>query len=96
MLSELDPQALMLWLEGRSLRGVDLDAVLREIECPTLLLQGDPQRGAALFDEDAERALALLRRGSRVQIPEASHMLHHSHPEAVASALNGFCDQGMS
>lgn len=95
VLSQLDPEALVLWLENQALFGLNLDALLRQIECPTLLIQGNPQRGAALFDEDAERALTLLRRGSRVSIPEGGHMLHHSHPEAVANALNGFCDQRM-
>lgn len=90
VLSQLDPQALALSLENRHLAGLDLDALLRQIVCPTLLIQGNPERGAALLDEDVDRALALLRHGVRISVPEAGHMLHHSHPGAILDALSSF------
>ena len=74
---------------------MNLDTLLTQIECPTLLIQGNPELGAALFDEDVNRALTLLRYGTWMSIPDGGHMLHRSHPEAIANALNNFCDQGM-
>jgi pimeloyl-ACP methyl ester carboxylesterase len=95
VLSQLDPDALAISLENHHLAGLNLDALLLQIECPTLLIQGNPERGAALFDEDVHRALALLRRGVRVGISEGGHMLHQSHPEAILDAVSNFCDQRM-
>jgi pimeloyl-ACP methyl ester carboxylesterase len=90
VLSQLDPDALALSLENQHMVGFDTDALLQQIECPTLLLQGNPGFGAALFDADADHALALLRRGVLMRIPEGAHMLHHSHPEAVSNCIERF------
>ena len=95
VLSQLDPDALAISLENQHLAGLNLDTFLTQIECPILLIQGNPKLGAALFDEDINRALTLLRHGASVSIPDGGHMLQHSHPEAIANALNNFCDQRM-
>ena len=95
VLSQLDADALAISLENQHLAGLNLDTLLTQIECPTLLIQGNPELGAALFDEDINRALTLLRHGASVSIPDGGHMLQHSHPEAIANALNNFCDQRM-
>jgi pimeloyl-ACP methyl ester carboxylesterase len=70
VLSQLDPDALDISLENHHLAGLDLYVLMPQIECPTLLIQGNPQRGAALFDEDVDQALAVLRYGFRTFIPE--------------------------
>ncbi len=93
VLSRLDPDALTAFMENQHLADLDLDALLKRIKAPTLLIQGNPELGAALFDKDVERALALLRQGTRLRIPEGGHMLQHSHPEAIAIAVNNFCNQ---
>lgn len=95
VLSQLDPDALTYSLENHHLTGLNLDSLLTQVECPTLLIQGNPELGAALFDEDVNRALTLLRHGTWMSIPDGGHMLQHSHPEAIASALNNFYDQRM-
>jgi len=92
VLSQLDPGTLASLLEGRHVKGLNLDALLRRMRCPTLLIQGNPKRGAALWDEDVDRALTLLSHGARISIPGGGHMLHHSHPEVIASAVNDFYD----
>jgi pimeloyl-ACP methyl ester carboxylesterase len=66
-----------------------------QVECPTLLIQGNPELGAALFHEDMNRTLTLLRHGASLSIPDGGHMLQQSHPEAIANAITDFCDQGM-
>jgi pimeloyl-ACP methyl ester carboxylesterase len=93
VLSQLDPGALRAYLENQTLAGLELDAFLSGIESPTLLIQGNPELGAALFDEDVKRALALLRKGASVRIPAGGHMLHRTHPEVIVDALNKFIDQ---
>jgi pimeloyl-ACP methyl ester carboxylesterase len=95
VLSQLDPDTLTTLLENQILAGLDLDMLLMQVKCSTLLIQGDPELGAALFNEDVNRALALLRHGERVSISEGGHMLHHSHPDAIANVINDFCSQRM-
>ena len=75
-LSQLDPDVLTLVLEDRAKEGFDLDACLRRLTCPVLLLQGNPALGGALADVDAHRAAALLTRGIYVRLPEVGHGIH--------------------
>jgi hypothetical protein len=70
VLSQIDPNALAISLENHHLDGLDLDALLLQVECPTCVIQGNPKRGAALFDEDVDRALGLLRHGTHRLIPD--------------------------
>lgn len=95
VLSQLDTDALALSLENLHLAGLDLNELLMQIASPTLLIQGNPNQGAALFDEDVNRALALLHYGERVTIQNGGHMLHQSHPRAIAESVNIFCEKWM-
>lgn len=90
VLSQLDPEALAMAIENQHMVGFDGDTLLPQIECPTLLLQGNPALGAALFDGDVEHALALLRWGTLRYIPEGGHMLHQSHPDIVLNCVERF------
>jgi pimeloyl-ACP methyl ester carboxylesterase len=95
VLSQVDSDALMITLDNQHLVGLNLDTLLKQAECPTLLIQGNPELGAALFHEDMNRALTLLRYGASLSIPDGGHMLQQSHPEAIANAITDFCDQSM-
>ena len=87
-----DPEALAFVLDGRAAEGLDLEARLGRIACPVLLLQGSPARGGALDDARAARALALLRRGTRVTLPEAGHFIHQTQPLEVARLVTDFLE----
>ena len=75
-LSQLDPDVLTLIIEDRAREGYDLDALLGQISCPVLLLQGNPALGGALADVDAQRAASLLVRGAYVRLLEVGHGIH--------------------
>ena len=72
----------------------DWRAFLPRIECPTLVLGGDPK--AALFppstDDDltAEEARCLLPRGTVIQIANAGHMLHLDQPDRFVEVVEAF------
>ncbi len=53
----------------------DFEAMLGAIDCPVLLLQGDPSQGGIMTDEDVEYAMSLLSEAYHVQIEGASHDL---------------------
>ena len=77
-LSQVDPDVAQYHAEGRMkvyMHKVDLDAVLRRMTCPVLLLQGDPSQGGVISDSDAEHALALLPNGVHVKLEGTGHSL---------------------
>jgi len=72
-LSQVDPDVAQYHAEGRMeeyVRNVDLDAALRRLTCPVLLLQA-----AVVSDSDAEHALSLLADGVHAKLEDVGHSL---------------------
>ena len=77
-LSQVDPDVAQYHAEGRLdeyVEQVDLDAALRRIPCPVLLIQADPSHGGVVIDSDVDTALSLLSDGMHVQLEDAGHDL---------------------
>jgi pimeloyl-ACP methyl ester carboxylesterase len=77
-LSQVDPDVAQYHAEGRLdayVEKVDLDAALRQMSCPVLLLQADPAQGGLVSDADVEHALSLLADGLHVRLQGAGHDL---------------------
>jgi pimeloyl-ACP methyl ester carboxylesterase len=75
---QVDPDVPLYHAERRMheyVQNVDLDAALRQVACPVLLIQGDPEEGALVADEDAAHALSLLAEGLHVRLEGAGHNL---------------------
>jgi pimeloyl-ACP methyl ester carboxylesterase len=67
-----------------------IDAVLRGIESPTLVMQADARMGAVLTDEQARRAVELMPRGRLVTVPGAGHAIHAYKPIEFTQLVVGF------
>lgn len=89
-LTALDPAVFDPILPGRWLEGFETSAIMARIQCPVLLMQGDPIAGAALTDEDAEFLLRSLLNCRRVRFPGTGHQIHWQQAEAVLRALREF------
>jgi len=50
---------------------------VQRIACPILLLTGNPQRGAMVTPQEAQKITATWRKGQHVSFAEAGHMMHH-------------------
>lgn len=74
-LSQIDPDVLTLIIENRAVEGYDLEDRLRRVACPTLLLHGNPDLGAALSAAEVSWAASLLPDGIVEGFPEAGHQL---------------------
>jgi pimeloyl-ACP methyl ester carboxylesterase len=77
-LSQVDPEVLDFHAEGRTeefFRNVDMDAMLRRISCPVLLLQGDPSKGGVLSDREVEYAKSVNPEISNIVIHDEGHSL---------------------
>jgi pimeloyl-ACP methyl ester carboxylesterase len=90
---QTDPDALEMALDGSSYDRWNPERVLPRISCPTLLLQGNPELGALLPDEDVEMALKLLPNGELVRFPLLGHALFMQQPQPVLRAVTSFLER---
>lgn len=91
-LNQLDPDVMAHLRDGRLIHNYRPDELLGRIACPTLLLQGDPERGALMRDEDVSRALELLPNGQHVRFDGVGHGLHVEDGDTVSAAVIRFLD----
>jgi pimeloyl-ACP methyl ester carboxylesterase len=91
-LKELDPDVLTPLLEGGWLDGFDLDAALRNVRCPALLLCADEAAGGMLRRVDADRIMDLLPDGCRVDLPGVGHVIHWLATDRTAGYVLGFLE----
>ncbi|MFF9341449.1 alpha/beta fold hydrolase [Streptomyces sp. NPDC014773] len=60
---------------------------LAQVRCPTLVVRGlDGELGRA----EAQEMVRVLPHGVYAEIPDAGHLLHYTHPEAWAEAVDPF------
>jgi len=90
-LSQLESEVLDVILAGQLGEGWDLEAALRRVSCPALLMQAEPALGG-LEDQDAERAASLLPNGQLVKIQGAGHVIHRTKTEAALKAALEFLE----
>lgn len=87
-----DPDVLGMLLEDfeHAAAGYEMETLLPMIRCPVLLLQGDPAARAAMTDDEAERAMRLLKQPTRVRFDGLSHLMNNEDPQAVLRAMDDF------
>jgi pimeloyl-ACP methyl ester carboxylesterase len=62
-------------------------AFVRRVECPTLYVSGGP---LGWHPPDEQERLACFRTLSRLEIDDAGHMMHWTHPERLSRAIVEF------
>jgi pimeloyl-ACP methyl ester carboxylesterase len=74
-------------------QGVDLPQALQQIKCPTLLIHGDWEAGAAVREEDVEFFKANCPSAVVVRLPGADHGLKvQDQPEIVHQHIEMFLE----
>jgi pimeloyl-ACP methyl ester carboxylesterase len=91
-LSQIDPDVLSAIVENRSIEGYDLEERLRRVQAPTLLLQGDPDRGGALSDAEAAWAASLLPDCVQISCPNVGHGIHAEQPARFGQLVTSFLE----
>ena len=74
-LSHVDPDVVLTILEDRHVEGYETDALLRQITCPVLLIQGNPELGAALQDDDMKYMVERIQNCDVVHMEDIGHGL---------------------
>ena len=85
-----DPDALAMMVDGTAYTDWRAHDILPRISCPTLLLQGNPELGALLSDEDVNIARRLLPHVECVKFPLLGHALFMQQPAPVLRAITTF------
>lgn len=76
--SQMDPDILEYHAEGRVqefLSDFDLDNMLQKINCPVLLIQGNPELGGLMTDQAVAHSLEILPDVSHVLLEKTGHDL---------------------
>ena len=73
-----------------SFQGYPWREVLARIQCPTLLVTGDPELGAIVTPEVAREAVALLKKGQVVRVAGCGHNVHREGYEETMRAVREF------
>src|SRR5664279_3498661 len=89
---QVDPETYDMVVDGSTLEGWDGEAVLREITCPTLLLQASPELGGLMSDADVALATRLLPHHAHVRFRNLGHALFIQQPEPVLRAVTNFLE----
>ena len=74
-LSHVNPAVITAIVEDRLVEGYDSDALLRQINCPVLLIAGNPALGSALRPEDMTYMLERLHACEILQMEDVGHSL---------------------
>jgi pimeloyl-ACP methyl ester carboxylesterase len=90
---QVDPDAFAMTLDGSSLQDWDGENLLGRVQCPTLLLQGNPTLGALMSDADVTRALSVMPHATHVSFPTLGHALYIQQAEPVLHAVSPFLDK---
>jgi len=89
-LSQLDPDTLAMTLDGTAVENWRPEEFLRNIKCPTLLMQADPKMGGLMSDNDVKLARELLPNSMHVRMDGLGHSLHMSEAAPVLRVLANF------
>jgi pimeloyl-ACP methyl ester carboxylesterase len=89
-LSQLDPEVMTFFRDGRLTEDYDPAALLPRVTCPVLLLQGDQERDGLMTDDDVRRSTALLPDARHVFFPGLGHGLHVENSGRVLDVVQPF------
>ncbi len=91
-LEMLDPEVLVNGAADRLFDDLTLTGILPQITCPTLLIQGNPDLGGVIKDQDVKRALALLSKVTHIYVADMGHSLHIPHPHEFFTMVSNFIE----
>jgi pimeloyl-ACP methyl ester carboxylesterase len=91
-LKQVDPEVFEPILAGAWLEGYDLEALLRRVRCPVLLLQADQSTGGMLWEDDTDTVLSLLTDCTHVRLPGVGHLIHWMQTETTLRLVTTFLE----
>jgi pimeloyl-ACP methyl ester carboxylesterase len=68
---------------------------VRQIAVPTLLITGEPARGAIISEAMAQEFVELCPQGKVTRILDAGHCVRYEQPDAYLATITGFLGEVM-
>ena len=87
---QVDPEAIKMVMEDTALADDGAERLLRRVQCPTLLLQGNPELGGMMSDAEIEHAMSLLAQPTLVKFHTLGHALFLIDPQPVIEAVTTY------
>jgi pimeloyl-ACP methyl ester carboxylesterase len=88
----LDPDMLVPILEDHLTEEGSFEPTLRQVSCPVLLLQADPEFGTTTEDGHVATIRAHAPGWVVARITGAGHVIHHDQPEALLERVTRFLE----
>ena len=95
--SRMDPDILSMMVEGseahkRGFDGYDTGLLFPMLQCPVMLIRGNPKLGGAISDSQVEKTKELIPDLTYVYMPDIGHALFPVGAEPVLSKLTIFLE----
>ncbi len=91
-LTLVDPKVLQPIISGQWLAGFDFEHVLQHLKCPTLVLQGNGEKGGMLTELDAARLKGAISDCSIVRFANVGHLIHSTATEDALRVVVPFLE----
>lgn len=91
-LKNVDPEVYDPIVSGRWLDGYEVEATMRGVKCPALILRGDEAKGGMLNRDEAAQWAAWMCDATLIDVPGVGHLLHWQATETVARMTLGFLE----
>jgi pimeloyl-ACP methyl ester carboxylesterase len=91
-LKDVDPEVLTPLNSGRWLEGYDVEATMRGVKCPALILRGDEAKGGMLNRREAEQWAAWMSDATLIDVPGVGHLIHWMETETTIRLLLSFLE----
>ena len=85
-----DPDAIWHVYDQRIDWGPEIENVMRSVQCPVLLMQGNYELGAWMLPDDGEHGRSLVNHCELVYWEDTGHGLHGDHPERFIEQVGAF------
>jgi pimeloyl-ACP methyl ester carboxylesterase len=88
----LDPEVFPPFADDSAWSGVDLETAMRSIDCPALVMQGNPDLGAVVSDQRADQMKNAIADCTHIKFDDAGHGIPSDQPVRFRQALFRFLD----
>lgn len=93
VIRQVDPEFVKVLVEDRYFKDLDVQALLENVVCPTLLLYGEIEKGSVLSEKQVKFFLTHIHNGKALQVRDAGHLLQIDQPARVLELIDGWIEE---
>ena len=81
---------LELWSINNRSDNSNYEELYKNIKCPTLIIQANPEKGGIMSDREAKRVTSLLENGNLIKWNNSGHSLHIARNHDFSKTIHKF------